>query len=225
MKQTDISILIIGAGEHGKNSVCDYIKEKTGWSEGCSSYVSKVLIFEEMTKRGFHYPDSQTCWEDRRNHRALWKQLIREYNTPQLDRLIVQIFKDKEMYVGLRDKDEFLTGCVNGRFDIIVFVDAEERLGIADPDDCSIPKGVSDIIIDNNGTKEELLEQMESLVDFLQDVAMFKKSGQLRSSWADLMTKLKTNNLNQPKQVDYEAATEWIKEGIKNLPNSNKPNN
>ncbi len=46
-----------------------------------------------------------------------------------------------------------------GLFDVIIWVDASERLPLEDPSSFDIDKTCADIIIENNGTYDEFLDK------------------------------------------------------------------
>lgn len=55
----------------------------------------------------------------------------------------------------MRDRHE-ITECIKQElFDLIIWVDASERLPLESPESFNIDKSCADIIIDNNGTYEE----------------------------------------------------------------------
>lgn len=173
-KKDDINVLIIGHSEHGKSDVAKALCKHFGWTEGESSYVCKEIVFEELIKRGYNYSTPQEAWEDRRNNKQVWKEIIKDYNSGDLARLTKKIFTDNELYVGLRDGEEFTTAYMSGEFDVIVYVDAWDRKPNFDVNNLDIPRGMADVVIDNNKGLEELKEEIDVLIEYLQGYLDFK---------------------------------------------------
>jgi hypothetical protein len=60
----------------------------------------------------------------------------------------------------MRDRGE-ISECINqGLFDLIVWVDASDRLPLEDPSSFNIDKSCADVIIDNNGSYEEFVQKV-----------------------------------------------------------------
>jgi len=55
----------------------------------------------------------------------------------------------------MRDRDEITECLKQGLFDLIIWVDASERLQLESPESFNIDKSCADIIVDNNGTFDE----------------------------------------------------------------------
>ena len=114
----------------------------------------------------------------RANHRVEWYNAIRAFNENDESRLSAAIFADYDMYVGIRSRGEFLAS--KSLSDMAIWVEAGERVPQVDPT-CKILATDCDIIIDNNGTEEELVEKTERLFALI-----------LGSSYENLHSKLST---------------------------------
>lgn len=159
-------ILILGYGRHGKDSVADIIKEKTKLKHISSSMMANKLVVYDKLKTRYNYKTEEECFEDRANHREEWYQLICEYNKEDKSKLTKEILKEHDMYVGLRDKIEF--DHVKDLFDFILWVDASKRCSNLPFDSTlKIGKEYADIIIDNNGTMNQLIDKTIRLLKFL----------------------------------------------------------
>ena len=102
-----MKLLIIGHGTHGKDTVAQMIKDKVGLSFTSSSVkASKLFIFDTL-KDKYNYKNHLECFEDRHNHRSEWYDLICEYNSKDKARLAKQILETEDMYIGMRDEEEF----------------------------------------------------------------------------------------------------------------------
>lgn len=150
-----MKILILGHGEHGKDKLAKFIRDIHGLTFESSSWaVAELVAFPRLQD---WYRNLKECYEDRRDHRLLWKNMITAYNTPDKARLQREVLKRCDMYVGLRCDQEFAAG--KHLYDLILWVDASQRHPV-DPS-MSIEFDPSCMIkIDNNGTIADLVEQV-----------------------------------------------------------------
>lgn len=152
-------ILIVGHARHGKDSVAQHIAQTLGLKYRGSSEVCADWIFE-ILKEEHGYKTSFECFEDRVNHRALWHKLIAAYNANDNARLGRLIFKDNDIYSGVRSQAEF--DAIVAEFNcMVLWVDASKRQPLEPKDSMQLrfdPEFHE--YIDNNGTYTELLEQL-----------------------------------------------------------------
>ena len=113
--------------------------------------------FDDFLNRQIFFDE---CFEDRINHRTLWYEIIKEHNREDLARLGREIFQENDIYCGIRDREEFLACKKAGLFDVSVWVDASDRLPPEDPKSISVLKSDANIIINNNGTLEDLKSEV-----------------------------------------------------------------
>jgi len=148
-------LLLIGHCRHGKDSMAEILQENFGLKFKSSSQAAAEIFIYDALKEKYGYNTPEECFEDRVNHRAEWHQLICEYNIEDKARLAKGILEKADCYVGMRDYRE-IKECINQElFDLIIWVDASERLPLEDSSSFNIDKEDADIIIDNNGTYEE----------------------------------------------------------------------
>ena len=67
--------------------------------------------------------------------------------------------ENSDCYVGMRDREEINECMRQGLFELIIWVDASERLPLESPESFDIDKTCADIIIENNSTYEEFKEK------------------------------------------------------------------
>lgn len=164
MGKTELpKLLIIGHGRHGKDTVAEFLRDEFGLKFVSSSQAAaEIFIYEEL-KEKYKYETPKECYEDRINHRAEWYDLICDYNVDDRARLAKGILERADCYVGMRDREE-IDECLNqGLFDLIIWVDACERLPLEPADSFNIDKSCADIIIDNNGSISELHDKIYRL--------------------------------------------------------------
>jgi dephospho-CoA kinase len=154
------TILIIGHGRHGKDTVAEYFADTFDMTYKSSSQAAaEIFIYDEL-KDSYGYKNFNECYEDRVNRRSEWYQMITKYNSGDRAKLAKGILVNNQCYVGMRDRDE-ITECIRqGIFDIIIWVDASKRYPQESSDSFNIDVSCADFIIDNNGTLDELEEKL-----------------------------------------------------------------
>jgi hypothetical protein len=154
------TLLIIGSARHGKDSMAEILADNFGLKfKSSSQAAADIFIYDEL-KGKYEYKTSEQCFEDRVNHRQEWYEMICDYNKDDKARLAKGILELTDCYVGMRDRGEILE-CINqGLFDLIIWVDASDRLPLEDPSSFNIDKSCADVIIDNNGTYEEFVNRV-----------------------------------------------------------------
>jgi len=156
-----MKLFVIGQGRHGKDTAAEIIQEQYGLSfESSSMFCAEHVVTPWLEKLGITYDSLAECYADRLNHRMDWYNAIRAYNEGDESRLSAAIFDKYDMYVGIRSRIEFLAS--RSRSDLSIWVDARERVPQLDPS-CKILPTDCDIIIDNNGTEEELRYKLTRL--------------------------------------------------------------
>jgi hypothetical protein len=149
-------LLVIGHGRHGKDTVCEILRDKYGYSfESSSQFCSKLFIYE-MLKKKYNYSSEEECYADRHNHREEWYNAICDYNVPDAARLGREIFKAHDIYCGLRNKREYFAMRNTNVFDYAIWVDRSDYLPPESKDSMTLEPWMADFHIDNNGTLEDL---------------------------------------------------------------------
>lgn len=167
MKDNNIRLLIIGPARHGKDTLAEILNEVYGLKFISSSQAcADIFIYDEL-KDKYGYKTSEECFNDRVNHRAEWYQMICAYNKDDKAKLAKEILKYNNTYVGMRNHDEILECRRQGLFDLIIWVDASERLPNEDISSFNITKNDADIIVENNSTLEEFKMKVIRLGKFL----------------------------------------------------------
>lgn len=156
-------ILIIGHGRHGKDTVAEILAEHFDFSFMSSSMAAaKIFIFDKL-KSKYSYKTFEECYEDRANHREEWYNLITDYNIKDRTRLAKSILEECDCYVGMRNPDELEESKKQEIFDLIIWVDASERLPEESKASMGVTKDMADLIIDNNKTVEQLTSKVIKL--------------------------------------------------------------
>lgn len=156
----DKKLVILGPARWGKDSMAEILNAEFGFKYLSSSQACANIFIYDALKDFYDYKTPEECFEDRVNHRAEWYQMICEYNKDDKARLAKDILKLNDCYVGMRDREEIEESLRQGLFDLVIWVDASDRLPPEDVSSFNIDKSCADIVIDNNGTYEQFKERV-----------------------------------------------------------------
>jgi hypothetical protein len=157
-----MKLLILGHARHGKDTAAEYLRDVHGVSFQSSSYfLAANVVRPALAGRGMFYDSLDECYADRVNHRALWREIIGEFNGEDPARLAKAILEVSDCYVGMRTQREYWAS--RPLFDAILWIDASGR---------GIPPEGSDsmditfdpawmIRIDNGGPVEAMRRQLD----------------------------------------------------------------
>lgn len=164
-RREDLKLLIIGHGRHGKDTVAEILRDKYGLQfESSSSFASKHFIYKAL-KEIMSYKSEDECFKDRHSMRSLWYELICSYNREDKCRLTKDILSKNDIYVGMRDLGELVKCKEDKIFDLIIWVDASERVDYSEPtSSMTITKDFADIVVNNNGSLDELTLEISKIV-------------------------------------------------------------
>lgn len=150
-----MKVLIIGYKRSGKDTLAEIWKERFGIEyESSSMAAARLFIYDEL-KGKYDYSSFEECYEDRMNRRKEWYDLITNFNSEDPARLAKIMLETSDMYVGMRSNIEVNSCKEQKTFDMIVWVDAEERVGKESTESCTVTKEDAYILITNNGTEED----------------------------------------------------------------------
>jgi hypothetical protein len=159
-----LKLLVIGHGRHGKDTVCEILRDKYGYSfESSSKFCSKLFIYNDL-KEKYSYTNEEQCYADRHNHRQEWYEAICDYNIPDPATLGREMFQEYDIYCGLRNKKEFHAMKNTGVFDYCIWVDRSDHLPPENKNSMSLEQWMSDYTIDNNGTLQDLEFNVQQLI-------------------------------------------------------------
>lgn len=153
------AILVLGHGGHGKGELCKLLTELYGAECLSSSQAALPHIWpalHEASRYDFYgepFANPEDAYAKRADHREMWRLLISLYNTPDKTTLSREILAQADVYDGMRCAEEFAAS--RHLFDYVVWVEATARVGTVDPT-LTISRDVADLIIDNNGTLDDL---------------------------------------------------------------------
>lgn len=159
MRTANISLLVIGHGRHGKDTVGEILRDAHGLTVTSSSeFAAQKAVFPLVSDI---YPHWQMAYEDRHNHRELWFHAIRAYNLRPGPSLAEQILVDHNIYTGMRSREEYESSLLC--FDMVIWVDASKRLPPEPNGSMELTIDDADHVLDNNGSLSNLKEQIDAL--------------------------------------------------------------
>lgn len=158
-----MKILVIGHARHGKDTVCEMLRDSYGYTfEASSLFCAESVIMPWFARKGAPYASVEACYEDRVNWRSEWHDAIAAFNTPK-SRLGRAIWSQYDIYAGLRCNREWAALKNERCYDVAIWVD---RSHVASPEPWSSMKlepWMADFILDNNGTLAELKQSIANL--------------------------------------------------------------
>ena len=159
-------VLILGHGRHGKDTVAAVLAQYGLSGSSSSQFVAGYVRNYLQDRAIVYYPDPYLAWEDRHNFRASWRAAIDEYNREDPARLTREILSYDDVYTGMRTIREY--EAAKDLFDVVLWVDASERLPL-EPSTSMELEYCSETMryLNNNGTVDELIEQIDYLVEDL----------------------------------------------------------
>jgi hypothetical protein len=158
-----MKLLILSGARSGKDTCAEYWRDNFGMTFKSSSEMAAEIFIYDLLKYKYYYKTFKECFEDRVNHRKEWHDLITDYNKDDRARLAKEISSNQDCYVGMRC-DKEIEECMRiGLFDLIIWIDASERVEAESNDSFKIDIGVADLIIKNNGTLEEFETKLHKI--------------------------------------------------------------
>lgn len=149
-----MKLIVTGYGRHGKDTVCEFLKDQFGLTfQSSSQFCADLFIYEKLKDI---YNSSEECYADRHNNRALWYDLISEYNKEDPSKLGRELFKTYDVYCGLRNKREFISLMSSGIVDASIWVDRSKHYPAELSTSITITPDMCDYVLDNNSTLEQL---------------------------------------------------------------------
>ncbi len=160
-------LLVIGHGRHGKDTVCEILRDNYGFRfQSSSEFCARKFIYDEL-KLKYGYADYEQCYRDRHNHRSEWYDMIHAYCQDDYARLGRDIFSENDIYCGLRNRREFHAMRNTGVFDYCIWVDRSDHVPSEPRDSMNLEIWMADYVIDNNSTLEVLHRSVGELADHL----------------------------------------------------------
>ena len=107
-------VMVAGYGESGKGEFSKMLARHTDGRAMSSSEAASPFVWAQINEQlGGIYKNHLEAWEDRRNHRDLWKEAIQYLNARNPTALADEMFDrcGATIYDGIRDRREFDAIC------------------------------------------------------------------------------------------------------------------
>lgn len=160
-----MKLLIIGNAGHGKDELGRIIMDNSALTYTSSSYFALELFLWGKLKG--RYKTLDEAYADGNNHREFWFSEILKFNQPDYSRLAEKLLLNYDVYVGMRSRLEFESAMKKKLFDLVIWVDATKRIKEEPASSMPLTANDADIIINNNGTKDELNRRVIRLLNLL----------------------------------------------------------
>ena len=176
---------VIGHARHGKDTVCELMRDRYGLSFTSSSlFCAEKVVFpryrswamgnsEPLVDKHMRWPatdpswiTAEQCFEERSKWRAMWFDLIADYNRPDPATLARAITDEHDIYAGIRSTREFHAAVNEGLFDFVIWVDRSSRLPDEPADSMQLKPWMATYVIDNNGDLDDLKREVDRLLMF-----------------------------------------------------------
>src|SRR5690625_996581 len=158
-----MKLAVISQANQGKDTFCEIVSEIYNVPFVSSTYYIAEHIVFPLLKDKYGYRNLEECLKDKANHRKEWADIINKYNEKDLSKVAKDILSINDFYCGIRCKKQLEAS--KHLFDLIIWVDASERLGVTEnSSSITVTKDDADIIITNNGTKEEFRERVDKVM-------------------------------------------------------------
>jgi hypothetical protein len=180
-------LMICGEARSGKDTFADMICESSngGYSKRSSSEcaienaifprLDEIYSYREARKVRRIYENLgadeayKYLYENRFGFRACWKEAICEYNSEDPCRLMKELFRTSNIYVGIRSLREFTAGEKAGVFDLSVWV---ERPGVDEDESNEITSNNCQILVRNDGRLSDLRDNALAILDFINPLLL-----------------------------------------------------
>lgn len=161
-----MKILIIGHGQHGKDTTAEIIQEEFGLSFRASSEAALDIFMFDILQKRHGYKNKQEAIDHKNQSKAIrkeWHDLITEYNINIPSRLASKILALNDIYVGMRSNREFEDCQKRKMFDLVLGV-FDHRKPTESKESFNIDFfKASQIIIPNTGTLKDLRHRVKLL--------------------------------------------------------------
>ena len=154
----------------GKDHLANRLHQELGLTFESSSYFAAKTFIFDLLKEEKGYTTLEECFEDRHSKgmRKVWHDAICDFNKQDPTALSSEIFKQHDIYVGLRCANE-LQSAKNKWDDLIcIWIDATKRIEPEDTDSCTVTEDMCDFTITNNGSVEQYDKKIDLLINILR---------------------------------------------------------
>lgn len=147
-------IMVLGVSRSGKDQLCEYLRDVYGYNYTPTSWLIAEKVAYPSMRDKFGYKSVQECFDDRHQHRPLWKSLLKAYNANDKARFVKEVLAVNDFYVGLRCEEELAECKRQGVFDKIFWIN---RDGTTESESsCTVKPHMAQYYVDNNADLDTL---------------------------------------------------------------------
>lgn len=164
-------LVILGHGKHGKDTACNYLRNKFGFQFVSSSlFVLHTAVWPYILRSSYasRWKTPEEAFVDRNSCpqiRAMWYTAISLYNADDPARLTRELFEaGNDIYCGLRNVREFSAARDRRVFDFSIWIDASLRLPLEPPSSITVTPQCADFVVSNNTTPEDFERRLYALM-------------------------------------------------------------
>lgn len=159
-------LMVLGHGRHGKDTVCEYLRERFGFRFVSSSrFVGEKAVWPRIKHR---YENFEQAYEARNRdgaERQVWFAAICDYNKNDPARLTRELYADgNDIYCGLRNRTEYVAAAKEGLFDYSIWIDASARMPPEPKTSITVLPTDADYVVNNNDSITVLHQLLNTLV-------------------------------------------------------------
>lgn len=159
-------ILILGDARHGKDTMAEMLCIQSSLEFASSSETALDVFLKDVLqqKYGLVYSSREEAYNDRVNHRDKWYNEICLFNSEDRLKLVKEILKIADVYVGLRSDKEVEAAIEQSSFDYIIGVYDYRKPRESKHSNTADVFKYSDFVIMNNGNLEDLSNKVTNVI-------------------------------------------------------------
>jgi len=162
-------VVIAGYSGHGKMEIAKLLSAHGFSCITKTRFIYEKFLFDQLVLDGYDYRTVNKAIKDKRNHQQYFDLSVSKYESGDCSKIAKKLLEEYNVYVGICDSKELNTLRERGLVDIVIWVDGFTRLGTTDPvSNIDIVESDADFVFDNNGSKEDLEDEIKSFFDYLE---------------------------------------------------------
>lgn len=170
MSRDDLKVIVCGYSQHGKDTLCEHLRDRHGLAYESSSRVACPDVYRLSATLRAQFCGPEQAWQHRNDSKelqAIWHDAICEINKNDKTTMARKIFSEFPVYCGMREPGELQACRDQGICDLSIWVDASERKPPQHKSSCGITAGDCDAILQNNGEVREMIEKADRLFNLI----------------------------------------------------------
>lgn len=161
-----MKLLVLGYRQSGKDEFAEMVAKHTNLRyKNASLIASEKFIFDNISKK---YKDPLECYDDRGNNREEWRKLFDEYHKYDEVRFYKEVLEEYDIYCGIRNPKHLAK--IRDVFDLVVWIDAEKRVGKESDKSNNVYPYMADYVFDNNGSYEDFVKNTKKFCNKINRV-------------------------------------------------------